>query len=250
VTYLWSTSPSPGDVFTEYNCDASRFAGHYTLAAETPSAAIASTSSSHAKTSTTSPTSTAPRGSAASASASTSLSLLSFTVTNSTDTYSGSIDSPNIGVIVGCAVGAVAVLAILGIGVSLCIRKAPSRNPAPPGGFTSAPPPMAQFAGGLEQPHAPLGSSSPGTGSYSLVSDPRYNYGPGALAPPSPMSSMASGYPSPTGSPAPLLGQHQQPLGHEQWKYSHHGHPPAKVGPYAPAEMSGVGVAGYPAELA
>ncbi|KAI1879296.1 hypothetical protein JX265_002250 [Neoarthrinium moseri] len=172
VTYLWSTSVSPGQLFTEFNCDRSAFSGQYFLAATSPS----TTSTSSATT---------RSGTSASVTISSSAAAV---VTPDSSSSSSSGSSTNTGAIAGGVVGGVVVLALIGLGVWFLLRKKKSvdnDNTSPP---TQPQPDMAQSAGYPSPP-------PPGTPGY----DPRFSF----AAAHSQMSPTTPGYPSPQGTPSP-----------------------------------------------
>ncbi|KAK6087629.1 hypothetical protein SCUP234_01268 [Seiridium cupressi] len=114
LTYLWSTTASPGNVFTKFNCDASAFSGQYFLAAETPSTTTTSSSTSTSGTSSSSTTSSSPVSAP----------------TPSSSTPSSNSGSSNTGAIVGGVIGGVAVLALIAFGIWFFLRYP---SPPPPG---------------------------------------------------------------------------------------------------------------------
>ncbi|ORY54945.1 uncharacterized protein BCR38DRAFT_145028 [Pseudomassariella vexata] len=173
LTYLWSTTASPGDVFTQYNCDQSTFSGGYFLQAEKPSITSASTSTSDDDDDTTIPSETATSsGSAA-------------LIPTSNPQTSDSSRGASIGTIVGGIVGGVAVLGLLVLLAFFLIRKKKSSN----------------------TPHMQMQQGDPGPPPGApTFTDPRYSV---FTAHPNPQNngplSPMSGYPSPSGSPAPYM---------------------------------------------
>ncbi|KAI0121000.1 hypothetical protein BJ170DRAFT_688417 [Xylariales sp. AK1849] len=200
ITYLWSTTASPGAVFTEFNCDASRFSGQYFLAASTPS--TTSSSSSTSTTRTTSATTTSSLATASSSPAAVPI------PSESSSSSSGGGSSTNIGAIVGGVVGGVAVLALIGLGIWFFLRKKKQNNTHV---AAQEQPQMAQSTGY---------PSPPPPGAQGSNYDSRYSY----AAPGSQFSPTTQGYPSPAVSPAPYYNpQHggQEAWGQPQGGYMH-----------------------------
>ncbi|KAI0596139.1 hypothetical protein F4775DRAFT_594570 [Biscogniauxia sp. FL1348] len=128
ITYLWSTTASPGSVFTQYNCDQLTFSGQYFLAAEQPA------------------TATSPDGTISSQSVTPS----NAGVPAGTGSGSDNSSSPNTrtGAIVGGVVGGTAGLALLGLAAwFLLARWRRQRKPAyePPLAAASPPPPPEYY---------------------------------------------------------------------------------------------------------
>lgn len=105
LTYLWSTSVSPGDVFTQYHCGASTRTGQYFLAPSSSSlASTASTPAPTNKTNTTAKTESPPPQ-----------------TTTEAPTMEGKAICAS--VIVGAVIGSVALIALIAFGTLFYLRK-------------------------------------------------------------------------------------------------------------------------------
>ncbi|ETS84167.1 hypothetical protein PFICI_02192 [Pestalotiopsis fici W106-1] len=109
-TYLWSTDASPGDVFTQYNCDAPKYSGQYFLTPTNPSiTSTASTSSTTNGTDTPATTVSSPQQTSTGA-----------------QTPEGKTSSA--GVVVGAVIGGTALIALIAFGTLFFLRKRKQEN--------------------------------------------------------------------------------------------------------------------------
>ncbi|KAH8646696.1 hypothetical protein BX600DRAFT_518735 [Xylariales sp. PMI_506] len=191
ITYLWSTTASPGQLFTEYNCDASQFSGQYFLSATSPTT---STTTSSTKTTSTSAAGATGSSTARSGSSSTTGAAAP---TQTTSTPSGSGSGSSTGAIVGGVVGGVGGIAMVAFVAWFLIRRNNKKKDA-----------AAAAAAAAQPPQPPMGQYPPPPQGPAGYVDPRYSYVP----PPS-----TGGYPSPTGSPGAFTGYYNPKPEHEQW---------------------------------
>ncbi|KXJ95102.1 hypothetical protein Micbo1qcDRAFT_156911 [Microdochium bolleyi] len=159
ITHLWTTTASPGKLYTQLNCDQQKFSGQYILAASPPTTTTESLASPSSST----------RSIKASASTSSAPTVPDNSVAgggqNAQSNGGNNSSGAPVEAIVGGVIGGVAVLAIIGFAVWYLIRRRTNRAaPVQQQGVVTSP--TSQYGGQPPQQH---------------VSDPRYSLVPGTV---------------------------------------------------------------------
>ncbi|KAI1632143.1 hypothetical protein F4809DRAFT_645719 [Biscogniauxia mediterranea] len=147
ITYLWSTTASPGSVFTQFNCDQLTFSGQYFLAADSPSPSPSPSSPASSQTPPIPSNSGVPAGSG-------------------TDNDS-SRPNTRTGAIVGGAVGGTAGVALLGLLAWFLLARRRRRRQYKP---AYKPPPAADMS--TTTPPPPRYNRVSSGGYYAAVPSP------------------------------------------------------------------------------
>ncbi|KAH9885646.1 hypothetical protein F4778DRAFT_787044 [Xylariomycetidae sp. FL2044] len=166
LTYLWSTTASPGAVFTQYNCDQASFSGQYVLAADMPTSASSSrTTTARSKT----------WAGGVGTSARSSVTVIPGGGDESNRSGRGESNTA-VGAIVGGVIGGVAALALIGFLAWFLLHNNKKKRKNTAANDDSQP-----STGPATDPPAPMGEQRQLT--PPPVYDPHHSYAPATTSP-------------------------------------------------------------------